>query len=194
MTASKFKVLLYSDGSHQAFSAAVYTATLLQNMPNMYLTILHIHDSDADPAEKKHSWIQTWPVNPTTEWVKHIINDSNMDREIQKEYNTIFLKTQEIFCNKKYNVNHQELFSTSVLSEISDTADLILDYATRNSFDLIVMGTRGHSNLQGLIFGSLAHTVLTGSIIPVMLIKKLPQEFIDSYLSGTNLTSLRRVK
>lgn len=194
MTGLKFKVLLYSDGSHQAFSAAVYTATLLQNMPNMYLTILHIHDRDADPEGKEISWIQTWPVNPTTEWVKHIISDSNMDMELQKEYNAIFFKTNEIFCNKKYNVNHHELFSNTRLSEISDTADLILDYAIRNPYDLIVMGTRGHSNLQGLIFGSLAHIVLTKSIIPVMLIKKLPQEFIDRYLSGTSLTSLRRLK
>ncbi|MDP4126249.1 MAG: universal stress protein [Bacillota bacterium] len=194
MTDTRFKVLLYSDGSHQAFSAAVYTATLLQNTPNMYLTILHIHDRDAGSEGKKLSWIQTWPVNPTTEWVKHIINDSNMNIELKKEYNAIFLKTYEILCDKRYNVNHHELFSNTRLSEISNTADLILDYAIQNSFDLIVMGTRGHSNLKGLIFGSLAHTVLTRSIIPVMLIKKLPQEFIDGYMSGISPTSLRRIK
>lgn len=192
MTDDKFKVLLYSDGSHQAFSAAVYTATLLQNMPNMYLTVLHIHDRDMVLEEKECSWIHTWPVSPTSEWVKHVLGESNM--KIQKEYNTILSKTNEIFCNHKYNVNHQELFSNTRLSEISDTVDLILDYTARNSFDLIVMGTRGHSNLQGLILGSLAHTVLNRSIMPVMLIKKLPQEFIDRYLSGTSLTSLRRIK
>ena len=192
MTDDKFKVLLYSDGSHQAFSAAVYTAMLLQNMPNMYLTVLHIHDREVAREEKECSWIHTWPVSPTSEWVKHVLNQSNI--EIQKEYNAILSKTNEIFCNHKYNVNHQELFSNTRLSEISDTVDLILDYTTRNSFDLIVMGTRGHSNLKGLIFGSLAHTVLNRSIMPVMLIKKLPQEFIDRYLSGTSLTFLRRIK
>ncbi|MDQ7095627.1 universal stress protein [Desulfosporosinus sp. PR] len=188
---AKFKVLLYSDGSHQAFSAAVYTATLLQNMPGMYLTVLHIHDRD-EALEGEYSWIHTWPTEPTTEWVKHVLNESNS--ELQKEYNAILFKTNDLFSNRKYKVYHQELFSNTRLSEISDTADLILDYAARNSFDLIVMGTRGHSNLQGLIFGSLAHTVLTRSSIPVMLIKKLPQEFIDRYLSGTKQTFLRRIK
>ncbi|WP_407306466.1 universal stress protein [Desulfosporosinus sp. SB140] len=192
MTDAKFKVLLYSDGSHQAFSAAVYTAMLLQNMPSMYLTVLHIHDRDEVPEDKEKSWIHTWPISPTTEWVKHVLNDSNI--ELQKEYNTILFKTNEIFSNRKYKIYHEELFSNTRLSEISDTADLILDYAKRNSFDLIVMGTRGHSNLQGLIFGSLAHTVLTRSTIPVMLIKKLPQEFIDRYMSGTKVVSLRRIK
>ncbi|MDR3602978.1 MAG: universal stress protein [Desulfosporosinus sp.] len=192
MTDAKFKVLLYSDGSHQAFSAAVYTAKMLQNMPNMYLTVLHVHDRVAVPVTKECSWIHTWPVSPTSEWVKHVLNDSNV--ETHKEYKAILSKTNDIFCNKVYSVNHQELFTNTRLSEISDTVDLILDYATQNSFDLIIIGTRGHSNLQGLIFGSLAHTVLNRSTIPVMLIKKLPQEFIDRYLSRPNPTFLRRVK
>ncbi|SPF56959.1 Universal stress family protein (fragment) [Candidatus Desulfosporosinus infrequens] len=75
------------------------------------------------------------------------------------------------------------MYSETSLTEISDTVDMILDYANKNAFNLIVMGTRGLSSLKGLIFGSLAHTVLNRSIIPVLLIKKLPQNFIDDYLS-----------
>ncbi|OLN27704.1 hypothetical protein DSOL_4423 [Desulfosporosinus metallidurans] len=43
------------------------------------------------------------------------------------------------------------------------------------------MGTRGLTTLKGLIFGCLAHNVLNRSPIPVLLVKKLPQEFIDNY-------------
>ena len=177
----KFKVLLYSDGSHQAFSAAVYTATLLKNMPNMHLTIVQVHERDDVSMGAEYSWINTWPVSPTSEWMKHVLDES--DTKTTSEYHKILSKTNEIFLKNALNVNHQELYSNSSLSEISDTVDVILDYATQNSFELIVMGTRGLSSLKGLIFGSLAHTVLNRSVIPVLLIKKLPQDFIDGYLS-----------
>jgi len=175
-----FKVLLYSDGSHQAFSAAVYTATLLMNVPNMSLTVVRVHESDEVSMETEYSWIDTWPVSPTSEWMKHVLDES--DTETTSEYHKILTRTNAIFSKSELNVNHQELYSST---EISDMVDVILEYATKNSFELIIMGTRGLSSLKGLIFGSLAHTVLNKSVIPVLLIKKLPQDFIDSYLSDT---------
>lgn len=183
MTDFKFKVLLYSDGSHQAFSAAVYTATLLKNMPDMHLTVVQVHERDEVSTGKEYSWIDTWPVSPTSEWMKHVLDES--DTETTSEYHKILTKTNEIFSKKGLNVNHQELYSNTSISEISDTVDVILDYANKNSFELIIMGTRGLSSLKGLIFGSLAHNVLNRSVIPVLLIKKLPQDFIDSYLNDT---------
>lgn len=187
MTEDKFKVLLYSDGSHQAFSAAVYTATLLNNMPTMQLSIVRIHERNQDEVamRRKYSWIDTWPVSPTSEWMNHVLDES--DTETISEYHKILTKTNEIFLKNGPKVNHKTLYSDPGLTEISDTVDMILDYATQNSFNLIVMGTRGLSSLKGLIFGSLAHTVLNRSVIPVLLIKKLPQNFIDSYLSDSKV-------
>ena len=40
-----------------------------------------------------------------------------------------------------------------------DPADVIIDYASSESADLIVMGTRGLSDLQGIIVGSVSHKV-----------------------------------
>jgi nucleotide-binding universal stress UspA family protein len=180
MANSKFKVLLYADGSHQAFSAAVYTATLLKNMPNMHLTIVKIHDPKQVPEVKDYNWVDTWPINPTSEWMKHVFN--NYDEDTQKEFHEILTITNTILYKSGYDVNHQELFVNTSLSNIADTVDVFLDYATQNSFKLIVMGTRGLSKLNGLIFGSLAHTVLDRSAIPVLLIKKLSKESIDRYL------------
>ena len=51
----KFKVLLYSDGSHQAFSAAVYTATLFKNIPSMNLTVLHIQGNAEGNHERQNT-------------------------------------------------------------------------------------------------------------------------------------------
>ena len=68
MDNSKFKVLLYSDGSHQAFSAAVYTATLLKKIPNMSLTILQVQESDDHSIEAEYSWLELRPKNTRYYW------------------------------------------------------------------------------------------------------------------------------
>lgn len=184
MNESQFKVLLYSDGSHQAFSAAVYTATLLENMPDMHLTVLRVLENAEGSSTKEHNWTDTWPLTPTSEWMKHVLSES--DGETETEYHRILSKTNKIFFKQGYQVIQEELFANSKNDDTSDTShieDVILDYAKQNAFDLIIIGTRGLSTLKGLIFGSLAHNLLNKSTIPVMLIKKLPQELIDSYLS-----------
>ena len=207
MNDSKFKVLLYSDGSYQAFSAAVYTATLLRDMPNMHLTIVQVQNSDESSqgtefswkelrpkykryywgcsTGKEYSWIDTWPASPTQEWMSHVLYES---LEAKQQYAEILTKTNEIYSKKKLNVTYEGLCSNvsfSDTSDISDTVKVIVDYIAKNTFELVIMGTRGHSALNGVIFGSLSHSVLDKSPIPVMLIKKLPQDFIDDYLSHT---------
>lgn len=208
MNGSEFNVLLYSDGSHQALSAAVYTGTLLKQIPNMLLTILQVQESDEGSIGTEYSWLElrpkykryhwgcstgtdyrwidSWPVSPKSDWMKGVLNESESDTKNQ--YAKILAKTNEIFLKRKLNIKHQVLCSNISISEtedISDTVDAILDYATKNSIELIIMGTRGLSTLKGVIFGSLAYEVLNKSTLPVLLIKKLPQDYIDSYLSET---------
>lgn len=184
MKMKKFKVLLYSDGSHQAFSAAVYTANLLRKMHNMQLTIVQVQESTEENSGDEYNWLDTWPLSPTSEWMKHVLSES--DSKTQKEYHEILTKTNEILFESGYNVSHAVLNAHPDNTGSNDTThieNLIIDYATKNLFQLIIMGTRGLSTFKGLIFGSLAHNVLNKSAIPVLLVKKLPQEFIDKYMS-----------
>ena len=51
------------------------------------------------------------------------------------------------------------------------TAEAIADAAEREAADLIIMGSKGHSNLSGLIFGSKAHTLLHIAPCPVLAIR-----------------------
>jgi len=180
----KFNVILYSDGSYQAFSAAVYTATLFKNIPNMHLTVLHIQAKVEGSVETEYHWVDTWPVSPTSEWMKLVLHKS--DASTKKQYHEILNKTNEIFAARGLDVSHHALYANTKHSDTSDIEDAIIEYATKGSFELIIMGTRGLSALNGLVFGSLAHSVLDKSPIPVLLIKKLPQDFIDNYLSNTD--------
>lgn len=183
MTDSKsLKVLLYADGSPHSFSATVYAASLFSSLPNMQLTILHIHESVQGSIEGDYNLLETWSSNPRTDWVEHLIEDEDSDEG--KEYSEILAITNKIFNKRGHNVNRQVIYSNY---NIPDITEAILDYATKKHYELIIMGTRGLNSLKGLIYGSLAHNVLNKSNIPVLLIKKLPQDFIDNYCSDDQL-------
>lgn len=178
---SNFNVLLYSDGSQQAFSAAVYCANLLRKMPNMNITIVQVQDSEEGAREEtEYSWIDTWPVSPTSEWMKRVIE---ADGNAKNLYHDILTKTNAIFTERAKDISHQVIYCSP---SITDTVDALLEYAEKKQFKLIIMGTRGLTTLKGLIFGCLAHNVLNRSPIPVLLIKKLPQHFIDSYCTDSD--------
>ncbi|SPF44129.1 Universal stress family protein [Candidatus Desulfosporosinus infrequens] len=208
MNDSKLKVLLYTNGSYQAFSASVYTAKLLQNNPNLHLTILQVQDVDEGSKGGKYSWTELrfkykscrwtcssdldkswmniWPDSPDSKWLKQILHDS--DLELRKQYVALLAITNNIFSKRKENVHHQKLCLNTSFSETSkpsETVETIVDYATKNLYDLIIIGTRGLSRLQRVIFGSLSHDLLNKSTIPVLLIEKLPRTFIDGYLSAS---------
>ncbi|TGE31636.1 universal stress protein [Desulfosporosinus sp. Sb-LF] len=177
------KVLLYSDGTQHSFSAAVYAANLFYKIPNMHLTVLHVQEKIDGSVKEDSDLPETWSANPNLDWVKHLMDEADSDK--RRQYSEIFAKTQEIFTERGQAVNQQVIFSAS--AGIPDTAKAILGYAERNEFELIIMGTRGLTSLKGLIHGSLAHSVLNKSRnIPVLLIKKLSQDFVDRYCSAAD--------
>jgi len=197
-----FEVLLYSDGSQQALSAAVYAATLFKHMPNMMLTVVQIKECNEGfmgteyswkELRTKHkryywgcaqgaepSWIDHWPNGPRTGWLNQVANES--DLETNNQHDVVMRKTRNILMNKGINVKLQILCSNTSISDTADTADLILDYATRNSFGLIIMGEQEPSTLNWFNSGNLPHVVRTKSTIPVVLVKKLTEDFVDTYI------------
>jgi len=173
-----FNVLLYSDESQPAIFAVVYSAILLMNIPNMHLTVVQLKQSKGRSMVTESNWINSWSINPTSSWMKDVMGGS--DYSDKTRYHEILTKTKEIFLNRVVDISHQHIYCNP---NIPDAVDALLEYTTKNSFDLIVMGTKGLATLKGFIFGSLAHTLQKRSQIPVMLVKKLPQNFLDSYRS-----------
>lgn len=167
---SKVKVLLYSDGSQHSFSAAVYTATLVKSLPNLKVTVVQVQENGEESIRTESRLIDekdNWPVvSPIADWFKSMINES--DSTDKSMYDDILNKTNGIFFEKGLNVNHEVLYSDTT---ISNTVDVILDYATNKSFEFIIIGTRRLTTLKRLFFGCLGQSVLNKSTIPVLLIK-----------------------
>ncbi|CAA7599930.1 Universal stress protein signature [Acididesulfobacillus acetoxydans] len=203
MSGSKFKVLLYADGSREAVSAAVYTAMLLENLPNIGLTIAQLQESGTGFAGIEYSWKELrpkykrcywkcvdggdaghggWAVGCTLDGIRQALGKP--DVESLDLYEQIVAKTNEIFSRKGFDVSYQILCTNISLADTCDAADALVDYAAKNSFKLIVMGTRGLSPLKGLAFDCLGRKVLTRSKIPVLLIEKLSRDFVNDYLAS----------
>jgi len=62
------------------------------------------------------------------------------------------------------------LYTTKILYS-NDTAEAICKYAKEKHFDQIVLGTRGLSNIKGIVMGSVSHKVLQLTPCPVTFVK-----------------------
>lgn len=55
--------------------------------------------------------------------------------------------------------------------ERGDPGPTIVDYANKNNFNLVVIGSRGLNSLQEMVLGSVSHKVAKRVHCPVMIIK-----------------------
>jgi nucleotide-binding universal stress UspA family protein len=61
--------------------------------------------------------------------------------------------------------------SASSRIEVGSPAETIVEIAVRERFDLIIIGSRGHSRLKTLFVGSVADEVMEQASCPVLLVK-----------------------
>lgn len=163
MSGFKFNVLLYLDETEHAFYASVYAAILMINMPNMYLTVVQLKETKYCSIGTRTNWPKSWPISSDTE---------------------CFL---DVFSIREIDVNYRVLYCNP---NIPDTVDAILDYASRNSIELIIIGEQ--RTLKDLILGSLGHTLQKMSPIPVLEVNKLPKDYLDSYQPKPRLKIIRK--
>lgn len=186
MNESEFNVLLYSDESPATFFAVVYSAILLMNMPNMNLTVMQLKESDDGSKITVNDWLNAWPINHLQNWMKDVWD--GIDSNARSTYLDIIDKTNEIFSKRLVDVSHQVRYCNP---NIPDTVDALLEYTTKNSIELIVLGAQEQTTLKDLIFGSFPKTLQNKSSIPVVLVNKLTQDFLDSYRSKPTLKVIR---
>jgi nucleotide-binding universal stress UspA family protein len=82
----------------------------------------------------------------------------------EEEAKTYLQKTAEALKAKGLQVD-------AVVLRGTPAGEIIVDYASKNSIDLIAIATHGHSGLGRIVFGSVADYVLRRSNLPIMVIK-----------------------
>jgi nucleotide-binding universal stress UspA family protein len=73
-------------------------------------------------------------------------------------------KTVAIFSDAGITVSGQLQRST-----VDKVADVLLEVASRENAGLIAVGSRGHGDVYGALFGSTAHKVIHRADVPVLV-------------------------
>lgn len=74
---------------------------------------------------------------------------------------------------------------------VGPRADAIAAAAAKGRADLIVMGSRGHTGLKGVLFGSMANAVLAGCSTPVLMLRSAKAPSKDTLSVGIAIDGSR---
>jgi nucleotide-binding universal stress UspA family protein len=136
------KILLPIDDSGSSLDAAKY-ATKIAKYENAQLVCIHIVASIPQ-------------LHPSNEYRE------NIRKKVEAWFNVIkdFAKSQGI-----------TILKTEILMDVNSVIGSIIDYASNENVDLVVMGTRGRTGLKRFLLGSVANGVAQHAHCPVLLVR-----------------------
>ncbi len=138
------KILLPFDNSAHSINATNY-ALYLAKLCNAHVTIVYCYDE----------WDTTLSEVPES-----LINDIKANRKAEAE--VILKKAKGVFENQGVE------FSLETLS--GDPGLVLANRSKSKEYDLIIMGSHGHSDIAGLFLGSVTHKVLNTIYCPIMVV------------------------
>ena len=141
------KILVPLDGSDCSMRAAQY-AIELAKLQKAQIVCIHILDRMPYGFEFSGSCIEDYlqsVENQSNVWFNKVIKMA--ESQGIKDVKAVFFR------------------------DIRSIVDTIVNYASNNSIDLIVIGTRGRTGIQKVLMGSVASGVSQHAHCPVMLIK-----------------------
>ncbi|MGN6349757.1 MAG: universal stress protein [Candidatus Nitrosocosmicus sp.] len=141
------KILVPLDGSSYSLRAAKY-AIEVAKLQRAQIVCIHILDRIPYGFEFTGSCIE--------DYLQNVENQSNI------------WFNQVIQMANNQGINDVK---TAFFRDIRSIVDAIVNYASNNTIDLIVLGTRGRTGLQRALMGSIATGVSQHAHCPVMLIK-----------------------
>ena len=145
------QILVPVDGSEHAFRA-LDVACALAKAENKAINLLHVVPSKEIPAALKR-FAEVEHVHESGEHLYESAIAENVLNEARDQAIAIGAGDVEL------SVEH------------GDASRGILAAASRGDVDTIVMGTRGLSDIQGLVMGSVAHKVTHGADCRVIVVK-----------------------
>jgi nucleotide-binding universal stress UspA family protein len=161
------KILYATDLSATAVHAFSY-AVSLANKYGASITILHVLAEF--PSE---SCITN--MIPSSTWKKIKEENYSQARDAligKRKGRTALRNVLQVFSEKaQEDVENQDFSTDEILIESGVPADIIVQTAQKNNYDMIVMGTHGQSVLSDVLIGSTAKRVLKQSVIPVLIIR-----------------------
>ncbi|WP_226647468.1 universal stress protein [Mesobacillus subterraneus] len=136
------RILLASDGSDHSVRAAKKAVELAKLSGNSEITVVYVVDGQTSKEDVLH----------------------NPDRTIVEEKRKIRLQpVTNMLEEEQLNFKYEKL--------LGEPGPAIVDYANKNSFDVVVVGSRGLNGLQEMVLGSVSHKVAKRVKAPVLIVK-----------------------
>ena len=140
------KILLPIDGSKTSLNAAKYVAQLVANMRSKCsVTLISVHDD--------------FGLNHVKQFVSKSVVDDYLREISEKELKP----AQKVF--DAAGIKH------NMIIKRGHVAQEILQTATKEKFDMMVMGAKGRGGMLDLLIGSVAQRVVSSAKQPVLLVK-----------------------
>ncbi|REB07966.1 universal stress protein [Sporosarcina sp. BI001-red] len=136
------KIMLAADGSDNSTRAAREAARLANCSDDSIITIVFVADFDK-----------------AKESVLHAESKDSLELTRRKQLKPIEMVLREYDAPYQVQILHGE------------PAPVLINYAHTESFDLVVIGSRGLNSFQEMILGSVSHKVMKRLSCPVLLVK-----------------------
>ena len=163
-----FRRILYATDLSATARHAVRYACSLGNRYDAEVNVLHVvpdvvdayaseagHDLALRERKKKREELNQAAVNEALHTIRQRIQETS--RAVVKE------------------IPKCPLSADKILVQAGQPAERIIATAQEGHYDLVIMGTHGHSKLDDLVLGSVARDVVHGCPVPVMVVR-LPRE------------------
>lgn len=136
------KILIASDGSKIALKAAEKAAYLAKQHPETEVEVIYVADGATTKTDVLHHW-----------------NKLDIDQDRKNRIKSTIQVLNESELNWDLKICH------------GDPGPTIVDYANKNNFDLLVIGSRGLNAFQEMVLGSVSHKVVKRANCPVLVVK-----------------------
>jgi nucleotide-binding universal stress UspA family protein len=140
------KILVPIDGSQNSLKALKYAVTLAKGLTaKSSIVVINVHDDSS--------------FNYINQFVTYEDIKNNLIENSQKEMKP----AQKLLA--KSDITH------SFIIEIGNVAETILSIADKEKVGMIVIGSKGRSELSDILLGSVAHRITHKAKQPVLVVK-----------------------
>lgn len=136
------KILLAVDGSDNSLRATEEAAKIASLLPESMIELVYVADFSKAKSDVLHT-------------------DGKEALELSRR-KKLFPMEEQLQAKK---ITHE------VVVLHGDPGTTIVEYANRNAFDLVVIGSRGLNVLQEMVLGSVSHKVMKRVNCPALIVK-----------------------
>ena len=146
------KILVPLDGSELAESVLPHVETIARGCSVVEIILLRVCEAPSILAD--------YPEGSNRNWEKHV---ERMTTNAQQQCNVYLGDVEKQLRDRGFNV--------MIESRLGKPAEEIINYASENKVDLIIMASHGRAGVSRWAYGSEADKVLRSSCVPVLLVK-----------------------